>query len=551
MIFLNKLNDLALLTLRICGTLYVLIVSSALTNIKAQSNQLKTIDSLQQTLYHVKEADRAEIYFNIGRLYYSIYNLKSYDEAMSYYLKGIDIAERYNLKDAITEGIFLIASVYDATGTSNEKTIEYYFKYYGRLLERKNYESPDLTFAAFYVAHAYKLDRDSLHTFKFIKLFEQHFYQMPKTNQEKWKNEFKIALSNLYMDFESRKKEFIKLNHEIDFNATFNEKFYQVRRIATFIKARYETEIGKIEDAINTYTTYLNKTEDSSVIHFLPSLYAQNKEYIKAYETQLVTYDLTLRNFKENIFKDLNLKLAKANNSTLSKEKEMLSLKQEAQARQNKILFTLLGISILLLVLALYYGTNSFFQRRELLKRNAEKETLMKEIHHRVKNNLQLVYSMLDMYQSKQDNKTKYNVLNEAKIKVKGIALLHENLYNTDNDEVKLDKYFKVFIDHILKNFNINKSMNAYLDIDPIELSSVKTLPLALMIDEMVMNSIKYGVSNDKQSELSLSIKDEIGKIVVNYKDNGEGVDESFNLQTDGSLGMKLIFLLAKAVFNK
>lgn len=181
--------------------------------------------------------------------------------------------------------------------------------------------------------------------------------------------------------------------------------------------------------------------------------------------------------------------------------------------------------------------------RKRLNKSLNEKETLLQEIHHRVKNNLAIVVSLLQLqvFRSADENE-KYR-LTEAQNRVHSIAMVHELLYQSEDfNNVDLHTYYDKLIGTIKSNMLISgKNVDHTLDISIHSLNINQAIPLGLLVNELVTNSLKYAFSDsEKGNKIDLTIKPDKEDIIVDYSDNGSGFDMSATNFASG-LGMKII----------
>ena len=173
----------------------------------------------------------------------------------------------------------------------------------------------------------------------------------------------------------------------------------------------------------------------------------------------------------------------------------------------------------------------------------AEKEELMKEIHHRVKNNLQIISGLLYMSRKQARNKETINVLSEASSRIDSIALVHAQLYNSDKyDEIEMQTHIKQLSENISQIYS--QGMNVKIDIIPTDISlPVSTaVPCAIVFNELITNAFKHAFGTDRKGTLELSIaRSDNGKIVATIKDDGTGIPENFNIEKTNTMGMSLV----------
>lgn len=181
--------------------------------------------------------------------------------------------------------------------------------------------------------------------------------------------------------------------------------------------------------------------------------------------------------------------------------------------------------------------------REKLTQSLTEKETLLQEIHHRVKNNLAIVVSLLQLQVFRSENEVEKYRLTEAQNRVHSIAMVHELLYTSEDfSSVDLVSYYEKLIKTIKNNMSVdNQSVEHVLDIGISSLNINQAIPLGLLINEIVTNSLKYAFEEIEGTGLiSLKIRKAGGKISVSYSDNGLGFDEHSKGFKSG-LGMRII----------
>ncbi|PKL60888.1 MAG: hypothetical protein CVV33_00340, partial [Methanomicrobiales archaeon HGW-Methanomicrobiales-4] len=174
-----------------------------------------------------------------------------------------------------------------------------------------------------------------------------------------------------------------------------------------------------------------------------------------------------------------------------------------------------------------------------------EKDILLREVHHRVKNNMQIIVSMLRMQSSMIDNPEIVSILNESKNRILSMAMIHEKLYRTDNlMSVNLLEYLSSLVNTMITDFSYDESQ-IILDLvcDPtIEMTIDAGIPLGLIVNELLTNTFKHGFKNNEQGTISILVTHtNSGWLDIIYHDTGKGLPEGFILENCDSLGMQLI----------
>lgn len=183
----------------------------------------------------------------------------------------------------------------------------------------------------------------------------------------------------------------------------------------------------------------------------------------------------------------------------------------------------------------------------QLKKSIAEKDTLMKEIHHRVKNNFMTVSSLLSI-QAEMLNDTKVNgVFLECQNRINSMALIHEKLYQSDNfSEIEIHSYVQRLISFIQSSYIGNGTLiNINLHIDnSIKLETGRAIAVGLILNELLSNIYKYAFPKSCEAEVHISIFKKNNFYNLTVKDNGAGFPEEFDISTSRSLGLKLVQMM-------
>ncbi len=174
-----------------------------------------------------------------------------------------------------------------------------------------------------------------------------------------------------------------------------------------------------------------------------------------------------------------------------------------------------------------------------------EKELLLAEIHHRVKNNMQIISSLLRLQSSRLDDETVQNILTDSQNRIKSMAMVHESLYLSENfASINMFHY----INKLIRGLQSTYQMGAYLEFEveseEIELEIEMAIPVGLIINELVTNSIKHGFSPDKNGKITVHFKRAGLEYELIVKDNGVGFDQDLKFKDSPSLGMELVHAL-------
>ncbi|MCM4168801.1 histidine kinase [Arenibacter sp. H213] len=219
-------------------------------------------------------------------------------------------------------------------------------------------------------------------------------------------------------------------------------------------------------------------------------------------------------------------------------------------------LFSLFSILFSVYMLGSVLGKNLLKAHHELHKIKKEneisiieKDTLLKEIHHRVKNNLQTVSSLLSLQsRSTEDMKVK-SLIKSSQNRVISMAMVHEMLYmRKDLSKIEYKSYVKELGDYLVRSFKgTNNNITLNINIPEVKLGIDTAIPLGLLINEVVTNALKYGIKDETPGEIYIEIKKTNPNDYLLYiGDNGCGFPEDTDFKDLQSLGLKLIHNLAR-----
>ena len=166
-------------------------------------------------------------------------------------------------------------------------------------------------------------------------------------------------------------------------------------------------------------------------------------------------------------------------------------------------------------------------KKDKLAKALSEKDILLREIHHRVKNNLQLISSLLTLQGRSIDDEIAIKAINEGKNRVRSMALIHQDLYNKENlTGITVKTYMEKLIQELFDTYRIDKDrIKLELDIEDLELDVDTVIPLGLIINELITNSLKYAFPNEDTGILKVNLSEINDQLVLTISDNGIGYD--------------------------
>jgi len=234
-----------------------------------------------------------------------------------------------------------------------------------------------------------------------------------------------------------------------------------------------------------------------------------------------------------------------------TEKKEATIAEQQQEIRQGNIRFWLIAAAFLL---ALLVGGLLFRLTRILRQRNTEKEFLIKEIHHRVKNNLQVLSSLLHLQSRQITDETALNAVREGQNRVDAMGLIHQKLYVGDNvAAVEMRDYLHHLGDTLLDSFGMDdERVKITYSLETMHLDVDTAIPMGLIINELVTNSLKYAFPNGRSGTVEIALwKDDAGHLCLKVADDGVGKAAAVELKNSTSFGTSLVQMLSKKLKGK
>jgi len=182
-------------------------------------------------------------------------------------------------------------------------------------------------------------------------------------------------------------------------------------------------------------------------------------------------------------------------------------------------------------------------QDRQLRKSLDEKEVLLKEIHHRTKNNMMVVISMLDLQLADIEDEHARIIFQEMEDRIRAMALVHEKLYQSQNlSEIDFESYIREISESLVASMALDNRAGLQLAIEPMSINIDVAVPLGLVINEIVTNSVKHAFPGGRQGEIYIRLeKNSTGEIVLTVGDDGVGLPAEIDVMESSSFGMQII----------
>lgn len=247
----------------------------------------------------------------------------------------------------------------------------------------------------------------------------------------------------------------------------------------------------------------------------------------------------------------------------LEQKDNVIEKQQSDIDRKEKGILYIVAMALgVILITTLFYLRNSRKKRKEIEQKNnlisakndtikdslAEKEMLLKEIHHRVKNNLQIISGILELQNLNISDENAKIILKEGQARIQSIALIHKTLYQSENfSKVPFQSYLTELVQAIQNTYrNEQIKIDTIINANEIELNINTAIPLSLIINEIVTNCFKHAFIGRNNGTVTLSLSKEDAKYKLTIHDNGNGLPIDFNLKKLHSIGFDLIQGLSK-----
>lgn len=506
-------------------------------------------EAIRISAKHNREDLLALAYMNLANVNSSI---GEYTEAITNHLHSIRIKEKQNDINGLTQSYQNIGIVYSKLDKPDD-ALHYYYK----VLDLKHVIQNQRTLAMLYnnigICYAKKFAFDSA----------QRNTNRALLMRKKLGDKAGIAqsLNNLavvHRDKKDYKQAIVYFEEALAVQQTLESKDDLANvyaNLGTLYTKTGNTKLGE-EYLLKSLSMY-RETGSAAIkepLHGLTAMYeAQGNvekagvyrgEYLKISDS-LVSDDVKNRLVQMQAEFDVERKEAQLH---LEKQQNELKDLQLAQSESKRlVLIIALAIVLMMMIALLYHVRTKRLAARALAQKNERIELLIRELHHRVKNNMQTISSILSLQSyGVQDEKAKA-ALQESKSRVEAMSIIHQKLYLDDDiRDINVEEYLHTMVNTLAQSYGYNSS-SVTKTVDP----SLKSLdvdlaiPLGLIINELVINAFKHAFVTVPHPALHVSLMQQQDRIQLVVKDNGRGMDE-IKLADTLSFGMKLIRTLAK-----
>lgn len=329
----------------------------------------------------------------------------------------------------------------------------------------------------------------------------------------------------------------------------FIEKYKNLSGTSFFALASVELWYFKADSARGNFISAIRHLKDCQTFRDSFSSAANSKQIARLqveYETDKKDKDLLL--------KEQNIQLLRDQGRLRDIELKQSNLIKNA---------TFGGLALLLGIIGLLYNRYRLKQRSEKRLENQqkviheknislqrlldEKEWLIKEIHHRVKNNLQIAISLLNAQMRYVDNEVAVKAIQGSQHRIQAMSLIHQKLYQTEQlTLIDMNSYIRELLNYLDEHFNTSHKIHFDVQVDNIHLEVTQSVPVGLILNEAITNAIKYAFPENGNGLVSISMQhQEENRLSLSISDNGAGLAPGFDAAKSKSLGMSLMQGLA------
>ena len=525
----------------------------------------KSIEILKQALTYYNSTGYRRVqgvYILLGQAYKG---QREYGEALFYMLKALKTARMVNDTSMqlcqinnILGTLYLQIDRKDLAIKNLQEALKIAYKYH---------DGPAIILLSINISNAYNYNDQPDQALKVL-------VAIPKTNRASLNNENQAQIAAAYLWAYLELKQYGRaqticetITRLVDSGSILDLYLHRINRLV----ARYYFETGQYAMARNYLTKNLGTEngernlngiiEDSRLWYKLDSaqgnfrsafnhlLFFKTKADSLLSESRVRQLQVLGVEYETGIKED-SIKLYDKDIALLTQENRL----QQSNLKQASLIrnVTIAGIILALVIISLLYRQYSHKQKsnKAISDKNeqlehllTEKEWLLKEIHHRVKNNLQMVMSLLNSQSAYIENTAALTAINESQHRVHAMSLIHQKLYNTENvSSIDMTSYTHDLVSYLKESFDAGKDIKFELNIEPLELDVSQAVPLGLILNEAITNSIKYAFPEARHGIITISLSQNSTNLwLLSISDNGVGIPAHIKNKKAGSLGMSLM----------
>jgi len=472
-----------------------------------------------------------------------------YDIALTNYLKGITIFKENQNWELLCQSYLSVGEYYRRIGNMPlamdyiEKAIDLY--------ESKNIKSDEIFMRA--LGRKAAVLNESNKMLESITYSEQLITFSTKFNRKDFQamahNEMGASYLNL-VEFDSSNYHFEQAEILYREVGELHEAVNAFRnRISSYGREGKSSEI--CIDMLRLLISEVNEYNLDYPLHYIYKSMYLHYEKLGVLDSALVYQDKYFISIIEVQRNRLNTKITEVKesyeNEKIKNEKSVIEQELVAseviinqQKRERFIVFLLLGFSLLIVVILLWFYRSKKKINNVLEEKNKQKELLLKEVNHRVKNNMQMVSSLLELQMFHVSDEQTKKSLQEGVARINALGFAHQELYqNDDITYILLGEYLKLIVNSLTRKLDLEVILKIPKDF---RMHIEKAQAMGFIVNELITNSIKYAWQKEQTNkEIKISIDNTSQTILFIYSDNGSGFPENYQERKSTSLGTSLI----------
>lgn len=490
-----------------------------------------------------------------------VYNLQGqYPQALENFTKSLKIRQQLNQKERIAPLVENIGMVYFRQ-EDYKLALDYFNESYKDYLEQNNTASASKILVNIGAAYnRLKMPEQALEAHKkSLEYFE-------KTNDVIGMGIANNNIGNVHKEIKEYKTALVYYDKSLVIKKKMNDK----RGTAVSLKNIAETYLNLnnlekakeyIDQSIKIAEEIGAKEQMKDAYDILVKIYEKTKDFKNA-----LSFEKKMASVRDSLFStDKTLQISrmramyeteKAERETEKKDAAIALLNKESEVKASEQNF-LVGvvISLLCISILIYFQFTQKKKSHTLLaeknevigKALSERETLLREIHHRVKNNLQIISSLLNLQSKSMEDKASQAAVVESRNRVKSMSMIHEQLYQEDAlSGVSMPEYIQHLVESLAHSYGADSERIEWkLDSEAIVLDVDTAIPLGLILNELLTNALKYAFTENHEGQISVSLKRSAEKLLLVVADTGKGIDAKQD-KSKNSFGLNLVSSLSK-----
>lgn len=449
--------------------------------------------------------------------------LGQYDDALNFYFKSLQLKQQTNNQSGVANTLNNIGEIYKKQGKYGE-AMEYYNKSLELKRALKNKDGMANTLSN--IGDVYTLTGEYKQA---LGYYDQSLQLLNELDDKEGKAVVYDNVGNLYFKMQNT-------SAAID---------YVKKGLALAV------EIGLVDEERKAY-------------HSLAEIYEAKNDYKQANEYIRKSAQLkdSLTNEKNNrqiseIQAKYEYERSKKEIALLTKEKDV----QQLEIYNGRILSLSVFVGFILLLIIVVVYVSGYIQKRkanrllivqheDMRKQKDEKELLLKEIHHRVKNNLQIINSLLRLQSHQIEDKKALTLFEECQNRILSMAIIHEKLYRSEDlANIDTKSYIETLAMSLIRSYSMDKEVELDVNCNVSSVGIDTLMPLGLILNELISNSLKYAFDKTDHPKISIGLKKKYnGQFEMIVKDNGIGLPDDFSWENTTTLGLELIKTLVEQV---